>query len=231
MTIQISTYEELQSRLEEIADAVTNDFRLAVAAASNPLFALRELGYELEPRVAAIVEERARHRRGRREKLREARKQVEAAAGQRVDLDSTVALDRLLNGELGLGVPAEALKPLPFRWSRLRGASPPDLTYGQGAEAQHDLVVVRRERSGERSEQPEGEQHLDAERDPLAAYSDAHPVVAPLLTYRALQAVAPPLADEALYSRVRSGDIDPPLTSLRVRRAGSDEVVATAERR
>lgn len=189
MATRISTYEELQSRLEEIVRAVAGDFRLALAAAANPLLALQELGYELQPRVSAIVEERARYSRLGRRRLREARRQVEAAAGHPFDPGAPEQLHTLLNGEFGLGIPTEFLGPLSFR-------RPPE-----------------------------------RDADALAEYAEAHPVVPLLLAYRALLATAPPLADEDDYRRLRSGEIDPPLTQLRVRRAGSDEVLATAKRR
>lgn len=193
MSTRITTYKALQERLDEIVTALAGDFRLALAAVANPVLALEELGYELAPRVRQTLEERARHPRRRLEKLRGARKELDAAAGRPVDPDSPDALAALLNTELGLDVPESALAPLPFR----------------------------RPRVGEDKPQP---------ADPLAAYADAHPVIRPLLAYRALQASTPPLAAPELFRALRSGDVDPPLTELRVRRAGTDTVLATAKR-
>jgi hypothetical protein len=55
------------------------------------------------------------------------------------------------------------------------------------------------------------------ERDPLREYEHAHPVMAPLLAYRGLDASSPGFAPPELYRRLRSGELAFPNLRLRAR--------------
>ena len=51
----------------------------------------------------------------------------------------------------------------------------------------------------------------------LEALRGKHPVIAPLLEYRAIQASVPPLASRDLYDRIARGDIKGPTIRVRAR--------------
>jgi hypothetical protein len=55
------------------------------------------------------------------------------------------------------------------------------------------------------------------DRDPLHELKDAHPVMAPLLAYRRLDASVPGFAPRDLYARLRSGELAFPNLRLRAR--------------
>lgn len=175
---KIGSWEELQQQIQAILERVNADPDLAAAAAINPILALEELGYELEPGARQEVEDRLRFDPREAVRLRQLRKAAFEQAGREFDLDSPDELGRLLFEELRIPIP----QPEKKRPRQKRPAARPDT----------------RPLPHRFSGQPEAE-------DPLEALHGAHPVLEPLLEYRRLEASRPRLASRSLYEQVRQG--------------------------
>ena len=77
--------------------SLNKDPNLLLAAAANPLFALRELGYEIDPSVEQEFEDRIRFGPQTGPKLGALREQIFKNAGRRFDLDSAESLAEVLS--------------------------------------------------------------------------------------------------------------------------------------
>jgi len=186
----VRSWEELQAQIGPILDKLQADHQLTLAAAVNPLFALEEIGYHIDPQARPLIEERLRFPPRdvvRRQALRE---DISRLAGRPVDLASAEELGVLLFDELKLVLPAAAAQkayqaagPAPIDTRPL----PPQLSYRPKV------------------------------TDPLEVLSGQHPIIAPLLEYRRLEASAPLLAPRAIYDEVRQGKRELGFPRLRAR--------------
>jgi hypothetical protein len=66
----------------------------------------------------------------------------------------------------------------------------------------------------------------ERQSDPLERLKGKHPIVEPLLELRRIDARAAPFASSELYAEIKSGERSFPVTAVRARRAGGDEVLA-----
>jgi len=190
----IRSVDDVRQQLATILRRVNGDPRLALRAAANPLLALEELGYEIAPGVRPELERRTRHSAQVAQRLEGLQRQVYELAGEQFDLESPAELTRVLFERL-------ELPRLPMRQQLVLprdGATTP-----AGGEAE-DATALPRHAIG-RPKHP----------DPLEPLRRAHPVMEPLLEYRAIEASQPPLASRASYERLKRDDA--PVPSLRVR--------------
>lgn len=107
----ITDIAQLQEQVPTLLERINSDRHLALAAASNPLLALEELGYRLAPQVRREIERRSRYTRrqlARLETLRtEFAKLVPNFPLEDIDLLSAPQVRRLLRE--GLAVPDQRI--------------------------------------------------------------------------------------------------------------------------
>ena len=195
----IRSVEELRRRIPAIVRQVNADERLALRAAANPLLLLEELGYEIPPELRAELERRVRHTPQDIARLDTLERQVHELAGERFDLRAPAELSRVLFEKLKLPRPP-AVQQLALR----RGALAAQ-TAEQRAEPQEPTELPRH---------PVGR---PKHPDPLEPLRGAHPVMEPLLEYRALEASQPPLASQEVYERIKRGEVRGPALRVRFR--------------
>lgn len=191
---KIDSWEELQQQITSILSQINADQSLALAAAMNPLLALEELDFEINPETRPSIEDRIRFNPRTALKLKDLREAIFRHAGHSFDINSPEALERVLFDELKIesGRPRKAkkvakqlpeetprrpsTKPLPYR---RKGSAPPT----------DELEVLR----------------------------EAHPLMEPLLEYRRLDASRPRLAPRRAYEAVRQGKRRLPVERIRGR--------------
>lgn len=178
---------QLQERAARLIEELNADRGMALAAAANPVLALEELGFDLSPQVRAEVEERSRFKPPTIARRRKLQRAIFKAAGKSFAIDSPEALRRVLFEDLGLTPPSGS-------------DSIPDTGLPHCAPAPAGT----------------GQASADAE-DPLESLIDAHPVIAPLLEYRRIEARSPRFASPERYEELRRGRISVPLSNFRAR--------------
>ncbi len=193
----LDSMDALRRRVPSIVKRVNEDPGLALRAAANPLAVLDALGIELTERLRREVELRVRFRPGEVVRLQELRAEIERRAGESFDPDDMDELERVLFERLKLAEARKAVQPVVI-------ARAP-VAYGRAARPSHALVhewaapgQVRRP-------------------DPLEPLRHEHPVMPPLLEYRALQATQPPLAGPDLLERLARGESGGPRMRIRAR--------------
>lgn len=190
---EITSLRELQRRVPSFVQALNANERLIAGAAANPLFALEELGFTIAPALLPTVVRRIRFSQAVFERLETLAEQVQQQAQQRFDLDAPAELARVL---------FEALK-LPRDATNLveqAATAAPEYSFSDALTSPLPY-------------------HLDkaaANRpDPLEKLRGQHPVIEPLLAYRALEATTPRLASREDYQRIRVGAVKLPITHFR----------------
>lgn len=216
----IRSVEELRAQVPAILKRLNADQSLLLAAAANPVLALEELGYRIPNELHRELDQRIRFSATERERLAALVARMHEIARVPFDPDDPADLERILFTQLKLA----ELPPPPVRVpitgapvatkgsdkmsSRQRGA--PDASHAEPTAiaptiVQHRLAV---------------RYHATAagpEPDVLLALEGKHPIVAPLLEYRAIAARHAPFAPRALYERVRRGAIGGLSLKLRAR--------------
>jgi hypothetical protein len=195
---RLSTLAELQRRVPSIVKRVNADPSLALRAGANPLLALAEMGYKLTPELEREVALRIRFNKEQISRLDALSANIHKLAGTEFDIDSPDELSRVLFEKLKL----PTLPPPAQRVVIAQKAVAPRLA-SRPVEALHPLDPPYRV--------PGGVAHADV----LEVLKGAHPVIEPLLEYRAIQASVPPLASKELYDRVARGDVKGPKLRLR----------------
>lgn len=139
----IQSIQQLQRLVPTIVKALNADDALMKRALINPLLALEELGHRLPDELRPQVERRVRFKVETAQRLDALADEVFKHAGERFEIDSPAALDRLLHERLKLprGTPAPQAQAAVMRGEtfvdpleRLRGKHPvlePLLTYRQ----------------------------------------------------------------------------------------------------
>ncbi len=202
----ISSMEELMQAVPQIIEAVNADQALAVRFAANPLFLAEELGYTLTDEMRHFAARRVRFSTETFERLQQLEEQVWGLAEERFDIDSEERLAYILFTKLKLPHP----QPYePGKRKKLRQAD--QETEYEPDEAQPPAPGPVAAPLPARAV---GHGPID---DPLEPLRDAHPIMAPLLEYRQLEASTARLAPRALYDRIRRGDVDLPVTRLHLR--------------
>jgi len=182
-------WEKLQERISSILDQLNANPYLAMAAAANPLFALGELGYEIDPQARPEIEDRLRFDPPTVIRLRALREEIFSHAGHPFDLNSAEELKRVLFEELDLSVSGDGQTKSQQQQRELPDTSPlpPQLSWVEKVE------------------------------DPLEILRGAHPIMFPLLEYRRLEASKPRLAPRPLYEEIRQGKRRLPIHNIRGR--------------
>src|SRR4051812_11611067 len=102
----ISSWKAAQALIPEILERLNADQPLLLAALANPLFALEELGYEIEPSFEEELIDRLRFGTKDAARIRHLRKEIFAHAGDAFDLESEDETERILFEQLKLPRPA-----------------------------------------------------------------------------------------------------------------------------
>lgn len=192
---------KLQRRLPVILKALNDDPQLFIAASANPVLAIEEIGYECTDEFQEELELRLRFPEETRRRLRKLKKDLSSAAGRDLPLADADEMHRVLFKEMGIAEP-------------------------DADTCQHALKQAALKPSGDRlTSMPRPAVFGRELADPLAVLADAHPVIKPLLEYRALEASEPRFASAKLYRKIRSGDVKLPVSRLRLR-MGQDRDVS-----
>lgn len=93
---KLSSWQSAQQQIDEILASLNENQDLMLAAAANPLLALRELGYEIDEGVVQEFEDRIRFGPHNAPKIASLREQIFKTAGRRFDIDSPEALAEVL---------------------------------------------------------------------------------------------------------------------------------------
>lgn len=182
----INSWEQLQQQIVSILEQINANSSLSVAAAANPIHALEEIGYEINPIARPEIEDRLRFEPRTAVQLRQLRAVIFEQAGHSFDLNAPAELQRVLFDELKIPVPGHNSYQQGQKCSRPdTNPLPPQLSWVPKVE------------------------------DPLEVLRGTHQVIEPLLEYRRLEASAPRLAPRNLYNEVRQGKRQLFLESIR----------------
>ena len=183
------TWEQLRELLPLILEQLHADEDLAILAAINPLYALEELGYEIDPQARLNIEDRLRFGPRGAVKLRRLRKTIFEHAGREFDINSSSDLEKILFEELSLRIPQKR----------------------QGKRRQEPIESVKIEPL------PPQLSWTKKRKDPLEKLRGEHPIIEPLLEYRRLMASRPQLAPRDLYEKLREKKRHLPVFRMRGR--------------
>jgi hypothetical protein len=210
----IRSVQELREHVPAILKQLNADPALLQAAASNPIFALEELGYEIPRELRRALEHRIRFTPVERRQLDELTSQINQLAGDSMDPEDPVALEQLLFKRLKLpALPPEPVRisvaptePTTRRWPAKVSSTRADAHREESRHLTlHPLSLVY---------QPPG---TTRQPDVLAPLIGAHPIIQLLIRYREIATKHPPFAPRELYDRVRRGDMRGPAFKLRAR--------------
>jgi hypothetical protein len=192
----IRSVEDLRRRVPAILRVINADESLALRAAANPLLALEELGYDISDELRPQIERRIRHGKAAIARLEALESRIYQLAGERFELGAPNELSRVLFERLKLRrVPKVQEFPLRKGLPSVPAAPEPG-----------EPTALPRYHAG-RPKHP----------DPLASLRDAHPIMGPLLEYRALEAGQPPLATREVYEKLKRAGSSGPTLRLRAR--------------
>jgi hypothetical protein len=104
----ISSWKEAQTVAPTVLERLNADPPLLMAAASNPILALEELGYNIAPSFREEFVDRVRFGTRGATLLRQLRKKIFSEVGVRFDLDSPTEIGRIIFDHLKLHRPAYA---------------------------------------------------------------------------------------------------------------------------
>jgi hypothetical protein len=212
----IRSVEDLREQMPSILKRLNADQGLLLAALANPVFALEELGYRIPGELHRELDHRIRFSASDRQHMSELTARMHEIAGLGFDPDDPEELEQLLFKQLELPdlPPPPVRVPIPKGGMQQTGRDGSQ-AYAQKAHASplpgkiplHRLAV-RYVSAG-----------LPAEPDVLLVLRGAHPIMEPLLAYRAIAAKHAPFAPRELYERLRKGGgaIGGPTFKLRAR--------------
>lgn len=98
--VTVNSWEDLQKNISKIIFSINKDENLKLAAASNPLLALEELGYKINEDVTDQIEERLRFKPDEAAKLSDLRNSIYKLAGKKFNLRSDEELNTVLFKDL-----------------------------------------------------------------------------------------------------------------------------------
>ena len=94
---KLNSWKQAQQQVGDILAALNADPALMLAAASNPLLALQDLGYEVGENVQQEFEDRIRFEPADAQRLRSLREEIFKIAGEPFDLNSPEAVSKILS--------------------------------------------------------------------------------------------------------------------------------------
>ena len=213
----IRSVEDLREQMPAILKRLNTDQRLLLAALANPVFALEELGYRIPNELHRELDHRIRFSATERQRMSELTARMHEMAGVPFDPDNPEELQRLLFTQLEL----PDLPPAP-----VRVPIPPDRpgSVHQATRADSNAYVQEPHSSPLPGKIPRhrlavryASAGLKAEPDVLLELRGAHPIMEPLIAYRAIAATHAPFAPRELYERLRKGVIGGPAFKFRAR--------------
>lgn len=116
----VKSWEDLQANMERILSELERDPNLVLAAAANPLLAVEELGFEIDPNIRDQLEDRLRFPTRDCAQLDSLRSEIFKLAGKKFDIRSPEQLHTVLFEDLGIVAYDEhgckvRFAPAPFR--------------------------------------------------------------------------------------------------------------------
>jgi len=109
---EITSWEDLQKNIRRIVVALEKDDNLKIAAASNPFYALEELGYKIQTELKFSFEDRLRFKPKDAERLSQLRDEIFKYAGKKFDIRNKPELNSVLFDDLHLVAFDEKACPL-----------------------------------------------------------------------------------------------------------------------
>jgi hypothetical protein len=212
----ISSREELLQVVPQIIEEINADPALTLRFAANPLLLAEELGYTLTDEVKHFAARRVRFPTETFERLEQLEQQIWEQADERFDIDSEEALAHILFTKLGLPSSLDQATSPP---AQPKKRSQKTKKSKQPSQEQHDFTPPDQQAALPIATAPLrprviGHAPID---DPLEALRDVHPIMTPLLEYRQLEASSARFAPRALYERIRRGEVELPITQLKLR--------------
>ena len=199
----LTSIDALRRRAPQIVEQLNAEPALALRAAANPILALEELGYSLDDGLKREVERRSRFDTPTIAKLEKLTRRIHELAGEEFDLVSAEDTARVLFTKLGLTPAAPAQRVVIAEGSLAGGEK---RARGQRKATPSAVAAIPRRPVGG-----------VAPPDPLAALEGAHPVIGPLLEFRAIEGSMPPLATRDLYERIAAGKVEGPRLTIKAR--------------
>ena len=213
----IATLAELRKQLPAILEAINGSGEVALRAALNPLLALEELGYRIDPGLRPYIERRVRFEPDDAERLGALETEIHERAGRRFAIDEPPQLAEVLFVELGL----DPDEPPAKRTAKSRKDEAPTKRTAKSRDAKAPAKPPRGEVTPAKLKlvrplEPRLDPDRDPPTDPLATLEDRHPVMRPLLEYRQVAAKRPRLASPEEYARARDTGEGLPVTRVQV---------------
>lgn len=162
---KITSWEDLQKNIKRIVVALEKDDNFKIAAASNPFYALEELGFEIQADLKSTFEDKLRFNPKETDRLAKLRDTIFKYAGKTFDIRNKQELNSVLFDDLHLVAFDE-----------------------KGCPLNQNIPVLNKNKE-----------------DPLSEYKGLHPVVAPLLEFRAIDSSVPGFCDKEEYLSIRNG--------------------------
>jgi hypothetical protein len=191
----INSLRELQKLVPRLLKETAGNESLLLAAAANPLLALEQLGYQVTPTAAREIELRARFGSEGATVYEETEAALYAAAGTTFDAGDPDAVSRVLETLLE---------------ERYEGKEEP-----APKAAQRSLTPARRRKLLEVARTPPaGPPGYAPRSEPLAEFSDAHPIIPLLIRWRQMEHQSPPFASQQMFERILAGELELPITAV-----------------
>jgi hypothetical protein len=178
-TEKISSLKELQKQMPRIIEKYGNNQELTLIALTNPLLALEKIGYTFTPAGREEIETYIRFGKDGVAELNKLKENIFAITGQTFDLEDASKVQTVLSAALLKDAPVAKAKAIA----------------NQSLPKEEVDAIVK---VAGKSAKVVGSRVLDS----LEAYRTKHPVMAPLLEYRKLQALAPQLATKKVSDAI-----------------------------
>lgn len=219
----IRSIDDARRQVPAILKQLNANQSLIRAAAANPIFALEELGYHIPQELIPALDRRIRFLRPERERLAELERRVQSAAGQQFDLDDPEALEHVLFN--GLKLPPLPPDPVHIPIETASGPvatedKPPRKEKWQPSSSLGEAKIAPSQRpalNAHRLSVTYRTPGSPAMADVLEPLRSAHPIIEPLIEYRAIVARHAPFAPRELYDRIRREEVTGVTLTLRAR--------------
>ncbi len=185
---KIENFKDFHRLIPEFVKEINKNQQLAIRAAVNPLLAFEELGYDLPPEVQKKVGRFIRFRTKDRKRLTELEAEIYKTAGCTFDLDSPKEVETVLFETLKMRKP-------------------------KGMEEMVTLNVIEKWMTIAKKKKKKKVE----KGDPLEGLKEKHAIIAPLLSYRKIQAGSSGFAPRSLYEELKAGKKKFPISKMRVR--------------
>lgn len=204
----MTNFRDIQADIIDIVARLNAAPDLSRAALINPLFALAELGYEIELEGRFEIEDRARFSKKQIAERVRLRKHLFGVAGRNFDPGNAAELSSILYSDLKLHENVgKRPDPTPLEPAiRLIETMAKPAKVRRITASQSAASSKRTGGSKKTIARPDPGLVSDvAVFDPLLELKGTHEIVDPLLDYRQIDAATPRFAPEELYHAVRSG--------------------------